>query len=98
VVASFSSSILNYQKRTARFGRLPLGEKGVGRFAAHKLGNLVEVVTKNESSTHGAVVSVDWREFGKDEYLDRISRRTIFPVAVLGISSALIKSTDLGRL
>jgi len=60
------------RKRTAKFTRLPLGEKGVGRFAAHKLGNLVEVVTKDESGNHETVVTVNWREFEKDEYLDRI--------------------------
>ncbi|MFB0520606.1 MAG: ATP-binding protein [Desulfatiglandales bacterium] len=60
------------RKRTARFGRLPLGEKGVGRFAAHKLGDLVEVVTKEETGSHETVVRVNWREFEKDEYLDRI--------------------------
>ncbi|MCL0076986.1 ATP-binding protein [Dehalococcoidia bacterium] len=60
------------RKRTAKFRRLPLGEKGVGRFAAHKLGNLVEVATKEEGSSHEVVVGVDWQEFEKDEYLDRI--------------------------
>lgn len=40
-------------------GRLPLGEKGVGRFAAHKLGDRIEVVTKATGRPE-CLVSVDW--------------------------------------
>src|SRR5262245_45147769 len=36
--------------RTKKFHRLPLGEKGLGRFAVHKLGNGVEVVTRAKDS------------------------------------------------
>lgn len=45
-------------KRTPK-GRLPLGEKGVGRFAAHKLGNRIEVVTRSAGQLE-CVVSIDW--------------------------------------
>ena len=45
-------------KRTRR-GRLPLGEKGVGRFAAHKLGNRIKLVTRAAGSPE-CVVSVNW--------------------------------------
>ena len=41
-------------------GRLPLGEKGVGRFAAHKLGNRIELVTRSAGQLE-CVVSIDWR-------------------------------------
>ena len=45
-------------QRTRR-GRLPLGEKGLGRFAAHKLGNRIEVVTRARNRQE-CVVSIDW--------------------------------------
>ena len=45
-------------RRTQR-GRLPLGEKGLGRFAAHKLGNRIEVVTRARRREE-CVVSIDW--------------------------------------
>ena len=32
--------------RRTRLNRLPLGEKGVGRFAAHKLGNRIDLITR----------------------------------------------------
>ena len=47
-------------KRT-RLGRLPLGEKGLGRFAAHKLGNRIELVTRATGHDE-CVVSIDASE------------------------------------
>src|SRR5581483_7017467 len=32
--------------RRTRLNRLPLGEKGLGRFAVHKLGDVIELVTR----------------------------------------------------
>ena len=45
-------------KRT-RLNRLPLGEKGLGRFAAHKLGNRIELTTRATGNPE-YVVSIDW--------------------------------------
>ena len=45
--------------RRTRLNRLPLGEKGVGRFAAHKLGNRIELVTRARERPE-CVVSIDW--------------------------------------
>lgn len=45
--------------RRTHKGRLPLGEKGLGRFAAHKLGNSIEVVTRADAQQE-CVVSIDW--------------------------------------
>ena len=45
-------------KRT-RLNRLPLGEKGLGRFAAHKLGNRIELTTRAIGHPE-YVVSIDW--------------------------------------
>jgi len=54
--------------RTPRFHRLPLGEKGVGRFAAHKLGRYITVITRQKDSPE-VVVSVDWDAFLTEKYL-----------------------------
>ena len=54
-------------KRTPR-GRLPLGEKGVGRFAVHKLGNVVEVVTRQAGGDE-VVLRIDWEELASSEFL-----------------------------
>src|SRR5262245_59554072 len=31
---------------TSKYGRVPIGEKGVGRFAAHKLGRTIRLITR----------------------------------------------------
>lgn len=54
--------------RTRRYGRLPLGEKGVGRFAVHKLGRRVRLVTRKSRGPE-VVVDIDWREFERARYL-----------------------------
>jgi len=52
-------------------GRLPLGEKGVGRFAVHKLGDQVEVVTREPGSVE-CVMTIDWTEVANAEFLDEV--------------------------
>ncbi|GMA37557.1 ATP-binding protein [Demequina litorisediminis] len=52
-----------------RKGRLPLGEKGVGRFAVHKLGRAVEVVTRQTDGPE-LVLKIDWDDIASVEYLD----------------------------
>ncbi len=48
--------------------RRPIGEKGIGRFGVHKLGNKIELITKKANSKE-VVLSIDWSEFSGDEYL-----------------------------
>tara|TARA_B100000446_G_scaffold186373_2_gene212508 strand:- start:253 stop:2490 length:2238 start_codon:yes stop_codon:yes gene_type:complete len=56
------------KRRTAK-GRLPVGEKGVGRFAVHRLGNRITMVSRSKSCKE-VVVDIDWNEFLKNDYLD----------------------------
>jgi signal transduction histidine kinase len=60
-----------HEKRTPIFSRLPLGEKGVGRFAAHKLGNKISLITRKKGSPE-VVVAIDWRTFQTDGYLSDV--------------------------
>jgi signal transduction histidine kinase len=46
-------------------GRLPLGEKGVGRFATHRLGRFLEVRTKVSNIPYELVLKIDWDEFDR---------------------------------
>lgn len=59
----------NEGTRSPKFKRLPLGEKGVGRFAAHKLGNTIRLWTraKNGPELH---VEIDWSEQIGRRYMD----------------------------
>lgn len=52
--------------------RVPLGEKGIGRFGAHKLGDIVRLTTRGESSDKEIFWEIDWTEFDSDKYLSDI--------------------------
>ncbi len=54
--------------RTKKFNRLPIGEKGIGRFGVHKLGNKIELVSKQKNNNE-VVVEIDWDKFSKSKYL-----------------------------
>jgi signal transduction histidine kinase/anti-sigma regulatory factor (Ser/Thr protein kinase) len=47
-------------------GRLPLGNKGIGRFAVHKLGDKIKMITR-AAEKEEVVVEIDWRELFGDE-------------------------------
>ena len=44
-------------------GRIPLGEKGVGRFATHRLGRFLELRTKIKDMPYELVLKIDWDKF-----------------------------------
>ena len=57
------------RRRTHRHQRLPLGEKGIGRFAVHKLGNYISLVTRAPNSNE-CVVQIGWNELIAKPFLD----------------------------
>ena len=63
-------------RRSPRFGRLPMGEKGIGRFAVHKLGRVVELVTR-ASGGDEVVVALDWEQLERNEYLSEAALRVV---------------------
>jgi signal transduction histidine kinase len=60
------------RKRRTALGRYPLGEKGVGRFAADKLGDRMILVTRARGASSEIALSVAWDHFGDTGYLDEI--------------------------
>jgi signal transduction histidine kinase len=68
-----------YRKRAPRsegLGRRVLGEKGIGRFAASRLAEQLEVVTRRRGSTDEVHVVFDWSQFDDESrYLDEIEAR-----------------------
>lgn len=44
-------------------GRIPLGEKGIGRFAAHRLGTKLLIKTKVASHDYEYILRIDWDQF-----------------------------------
>jgi hypothetical protein len=55
-------------KKKSKLNRLPIGEKGIGRFGVHKLGNKIEIVTKMKGKKE-VVFNIDWNDFSNAEYL-----------------------------
>jgi len=43
--------------------RVPTGEKGIGRFAADKLGKRLNVLTKTRNTATGIEIAIDWEDF-----------------------------------
>ena len=56
-------------RRTDRHQRLPLGEKGLGRFAVHKLGNHITLVSRAANEAE-CLVEIEWNELIAKPYLD----------------------------
>lgn len=57
--------------------RVPLGEKGIGRFGAHKLGNCIKLISRCESE-HGkeskeVYFEINWNDFDNDKYLSEVA-------------------------
>lgn len=71
------------ERTRTQLGRLPLGEKGVGRFAAQQIGDRLKLVSKERDSEYELFVSIDWKKFYAEdkelsdveiEYEERIAR------------------------
>ncbi|MEP2981629.1 MAG: ATP-binding protein, partial [Lentilitoribacter sp.] len=56
-------------ERTLKHKRLPLGEKGVGRFAVHKLGQIIELTTKTANDPE-VFLRIDWAILDECKYID----------------------------
>lgn len=61
------------QTRSEQCGRRVLGEKGIGRFAASRLANVLEVVTRRSGTDSEVWIAYDWSQFDDEQkYLDQI--------------------------
>lgn len=49
--------------KAANKGRIPLGEKGVGRFASHRLGRNLIIKTKTVENNYEYVLQINWDDF-----------------------------------
>ena len=55
--------------RSKKYNRLPLGEKGVGRFAAHKLGDRIELWTRSKGHPEYKI-KINWSDQIEHRYMD----------------------------
>lgn len=59
------------ENKRSKLGRLPIGEKGIGRFGVHKLGREIELVSKQEGKKE-VYLYIDWTQFETAEYLEDV--------------------------
>lgn len=73
------------EKRRTKAGRLPLGEKGLGRFAVHKLGNEIQLVTRAKDSDE-CVLHINWQDLIDKPFLEdtRVEVVTRTPIIFTG--------------
>ena len=69
--SSYKQEQFEEHRFTPKFHRLPIGEKGIGRFGAHKLGYIIEMTTK-KSDANEVYVRIDWTQFVTHRYLEDI--------------------------
>lgn len=74
--SDYKEKLYNNNITSPKFNRLPMGEKGIGRFGAHKLGNKIKLISKKEGKKE-VVVNIDWTIFEKEKYLEDVAIEVI---------------------
>lgn len=89
MVVAYSSRTLERSQRA----RIPTGEKGIGRFAADKLGRLLTLATKQKDARLALQLSFDWRDFESSKKLF-----TEIPAQLEHLESPYFKPRDSGTI
>jgi HSP90 family molecular chaperone len=71
--SDFKYKIINSIKKRTKGNRIPIGEKGIGRFGVHKLGNYIELISKTEKDKEISL-KINWKDFEKDTTLEKGNR------------------------
>lgn len=58
-------------KKSPKYKRLPIGEKGIGRLGVHRLGNTIQVISKAEDSSE-VIFKIDWNRFEQAKNLNNL--------------------------
>jgi signal transduction histidine kinase len=69
--SDFKSIQIKNKIYTPIYNRLPIGEKGIGRFGVHKLGKVIEMTTKTKDDNE-VFVKIDWSDFDNYKYLEQV--------------------------
>lgn len=74
--SDFKTQYIAENKTTPKYERFPIGEKGIGRFGVHKLGNVIELTTKSANEKE-VYVHIDWRDFNNYKYLSEVPIKVV---------------------
>ncbi|WP_148624192.1 sensor histidine kinase [Aliarcobacter cryaerophilus] len=66
---NYKENLLRKNQISSEFNRLPIGEKGIGRFGVHKLGNKIELISKKKHEKE-VKLKIDWNKFDSNKYLN----------------------------
>lgn len=91
------------QTFSACFKRRFLGEKGIGRFAVHRLGDKIELITRakincDQLLDYETKITIDWSDFTDDKYLSEIPVKVSkidVPQTFVNNSGTLIRVTGI---
>lgn len=74
-----SSTDKVHNPTSARYHRTKAGKKGIGRFAAQRLGERLTIVTQTIESENATKIEIDWNEYSIDRDLSSIT----FPIETI---------------
>lgn len=98
--SDFKTLLIKNSIVSDKYKRLPIGEKGIGRFGVHKLGNIIEMTTKS-TNFNEVYVRIDWRDFENYKYLEDVPISIVErPIPILfknGKTGTNIQITNLRR-
>ena len=72
-----STSLKKKEEYSAKYLRKRAGKKGIGRFAAQRLGLRLSILTKQEDDEKCLKVDIDWRKFESEKELIAISNKIV---------------------
>lgn len=55
--------------KSLKYGRIALGEKGIGRFGVHRLGRKIKLITRMECGNE-CVLEIDWDQIDNSKYIE----------------------------
>lgn len=74
-----SSTDKLHNPTSSRFNRTKAGKKGIGRFAAQRLGERLVIVTQTKEDAKAIRIEIDWNEYSVDRDLTSIT----FPIEII---------------
>lgn len=74
-----SSTDKVHNPTSARYHRTKAGKKGIGRFAAQRLGERLTIITQTIESENATKIEIDWNEYSIDRDLTSIT----FPIETI---------------
>jgi anti-sigma regulatory factor (Ser/Thr protein kinase) len=77
------------KKYTSKFHRIPIGEKGIGRFGVHRLGKEIEIITRMKNKDECRLF-INWDKISSTKYIEQ------FPITLEQRTPELFKSNNTG--